>query len=70
MIINAQKTQQIQVGLYKPKYEMVLQMNGVIVNTTDTVKLLGITIGQCLNFCEHVDNLCEALKPCSVVCDL
>ena len=62
MIINAQKTQQIQVTLSEPKYETVLQMNGVIVNTTDTVKLLGITIDQRLTFSEHVDNLCEAME--------
>ena len=55
MIVNAQKTQQIQVTIFEPKYETVLQMNGVIVTTTDTVMLIGITTDQHLTFSEHVD---------------
>ena len=46
MIINAETTQQNHVTLSGPKYETVLQMKGVSVNTTDTEKLLGITTEQ------------------------
>ena len=48
---------EIQKGLKKPK-QIFFQKNEVI-NSSDSVKLLGITIDKKLNFNDHVSKLCK-----------
>ena len=36
-----------------------LKSNSIVINESDTVKLLGITIDNILTFNEHINNLCR-----------
>ena len=38
---------------------MKLIINSIVINESDTVKLLGITIDSILTFNEHINNLCH-----------
>ena len=60
MIVNPDKFQAIlfQKG-NKNKQNYKLQIDTEVIATTDSVKLLGITIDDKLNFYEYISNVCK-----------
>ena len=38
---------------------MKLKINSIVINESDTVELLGITIAYKLTFNEHINNVCR-----------
>ena len=41
-------------------FNRFVYINGIFINSTDKVKLLGVTIDKQLNFNEHIKNICKA----------
>ena len=58
MVANPEKFQLMFLGL-KDDLKLCIDINGNVVEMTDSVKLLGITIDSKLNFKEHVKSICK-----------
>ena len=58
MVANPEKFQLMFLGL-KDDLKLCIDINGNVVQMTDSVKLLGITIDSKLNFKEHVKSICK-----------
>ena len=58
MVANPEKFQLMFLGL-KGDLKLCIDINGNVVQMTDSVKLLGITIDSKLNFNEHVKSICK-----------
>ena len=58
MVANPEKFQLMFLGL-KDDLKLCIDINGNVVEMTDSVKLLGITIDSKLNFKEHVMSICK-----------
>ena len=53
MVANLEKFQLMFIGL-KDDIKLCIDLNGIVVQMTDIVKLLGVTIDSMLNFYQHV----------------
>ena len=58
MVANPEKFQLMFLGL-KDDPKLCIDINGNVVQMTDSVKLLGITIDSKLNFKQHVQSICK-----------
>ena len=58
MVADTDKFQMMFLGL-KVNKRFCLDINGNIIESTDTVKLLGVTIDSKLNFRDHVTHVCK-----------
>ena len=58
MVANPEKFQLMFLGL-KDDLKLCIDINGNVVEMTDSVKLLGITIDSKLNFKEHIKSICK-----------
>ena len=58
MVANPEKFQLIFFGL-KENHELSIEINGDVINMSDTVKLLGVIIDSKLRFNEHVKIICQ-----------
>ena len=61
MLINASKTQFINLSLSEPRQPETYSMKNVTIKECDTVKLLGVTIDKRLTFSKHVNDVTESL---------
>lgn len=61
MLINAGKTNMLNLTLSQPKYTTVLDMNNQAIESCHSAKLLGVIVDEKLNFSEHVDNMCSKM---------
>ena len=59
MVANPKKFQILFIDGVKNKSFLILNINGKVVNSTETVKLLGLTIGNKLSFNQHIETLCR-----------
>ena len=46
------------IGL-KDDVKLCIDLNGIVVQMTDSVKLLGVSIDSMLNFNQHVQSICK-----------
>ena len=58
MVRNPHKFQIMFLG-HNIKEPVVMYINGISINSTDKVKLLGVTIDKQLNFNEYIKNICN-----------
>ena len=58
MVANPEKFQLMFIGL-KDDIKLCIDINGIVVQMTDSVKLLGVTIDSMLNFNLHVQSICK-----------
>ena len=58
MVANPEKFQLMFIGL-KDDIKLCIDINGIVVQMTDSVKLLGVTIDSMLNFNQHVQSICK-----------
>ena len=58
MVANPEKFQLMFLGL-KDDPKLCIDINGNVVQMTDSVKLLGFTIDSKLNFKQHVQSICK-----------
>ena len=58
MVANPEKFQLMFLGL-KDDPKLCIDINGNVVQMTDSVKLLGITIDSKLSFKQHVQSICK-----------
>ena len=58
LVANPAKFQLMFLG--NIKHKLCLELNGEVINSTNTVKLLGITIDNKLNFNEHINKICKS----------
>ena len=58
LVANPSKFQLMFLGNIRNK--LCLEINGEVVNATDTVKLLGVTIDNKLKFNKHVSSICKS----------
>ena len=58
MVANPEKFQLMFIGL-KDDIKLCIDINGIVVQMTDSVKLLGLTIDSMLNFNQHVQSICK-----------
>ena len=58
MIANPENFQLMFIGL-KDDIKLCIDINGIVVQMTDSVKLLGVTIDSMLNFNQHVQSICK-----------
>ena len=58
MVANPEKFQLLFIGL-KDDIKLCIDINGIVVQMTDSVKLLGVTIDSMLNFNQHVQSICK-----------
>ena len=61
MVANPDKFQLIFFGL-KEDHELCIDIRGNVIEMSDTVKLLGVTIDSKLNFNGHVKTICQKTK--------
>ena len=61
MVANPEKFQLMFIGL-KDDIKLCIDINGIVVQMTDSVKLLGVTIDSMLNFNQHVQSICKKLQ--------
>ena len=61
MVANPEKFQLMFIGL-KDDIELCTDINGIVVQMTNSVKLLGVTIDSMLNFNQHVQLICKKLQ--------
>ena len=54
MLVNASKTKLMHISLFEPKYVPSFTMNSQILKTSESAKLLGVTIDTKLSFSEHI----------------
>ena len=58
MVANPEKFQPIFIGL-KDDIKLCIDVNGIVVQMTDSVKLLGVAIDSMANFNQHVHSMCK-----------
>ena len=58
MFANPEKFQLIFIGL-KDSITLCIDINGIVIQVTDSVKLLGVTIDSVFNFSQHVQSICK-----------
>ena len=58
MVANPEKFQLIFIAL-KDDIKLCIDVNGIVVQMTDCVKLLGVTIDSMLHFNQHVQSICK-----------
>ena len=58
MVANREKFQLMFLGL-KDDINLCIDIHGTVVQMTDSVKLLGVTIESMLNFNQHVQSICK-----------
>ena len=58
VVANPEKCQLMFIGL-KDGIKLCIDINGIVVQITDSVKLLGLTIDSMLNFNQHVQSICK-----------
>jgi hypothetical protein len=61
MLVNASKTKILHLTLSEPKYNPQFYMDGHLLASSTTAKLLGVTIDSRLTFSHHIDNMCNSL---------
>ena len=60
IVANPEKFQLMFIGL-KDNIKVCIDINGIVVQMTDNVKLLGVTIDSMLNFNQHVQLICNII---------
>ena len=58
MVASPEKFQLMSIGL-KDDIKLCIDIGGIVIQMTDSVKLLGVTVDLILNFNEHVPTICE-----------
>ena len=58
MVANHEKFQLMFLGL-RDDINLCIDIHGTVVQMTDSVKLLGVTIDSILNFNQHVQSICK-----------
>ena len=58
MVANPEKFQLMFIAL-KDDIKLCIDVNGIVVQMTDCVKLLGVTIDSMLHFNQHVQSICK-----------
>ena len=59
MAVSAEKFQLMFLGL-KDGIKLCININGIVIHMTDSLKLLDVTIDFMLNFNHHVQSICKA----------
>ena len=62
LVANPAKFQLMFLGPNIDNNELSLKCNGITINATDTVTLLGITFDSKLNFKNHIENICKTVN--------
>ena len=58
IVANPEKFQLMFIGL-KDDIKLCIDINGIVVQMSNNVKLLGVTIDSMLNFNQHVQSICK-----------
>ena len=66
MVLNPDKSEAIVIGttqqLAEPGIKQSVTVAGSVINVSDAVKIVGVTIDAKLTFDKHVSNVCAALR--------